>query len=431
MTDYTHALPGPADIVRRELPNGIVVLVRENHQAQSVVLTGSLDAGSLFDPLEFAGIASFTASALMRGTQQRDFATIHELLEGNGASLAISSGMHTVGFSGKSLGEDLPLLVDLLADALRRPSFPDNQVERLRGEIITALRIREQDTRYMAGRLFRTLAYPATHPYSRPADGDMTTIARITREQLIAYRDRHFGPRGMIVVIVGAVQAERAIELIAGHFGDWHNDQQPDPPQLIDTPRLDATREQSLAMSDKSQTDIVLGVPGPTRFAADWQAANMANNILGVFGMYGRIGTEVREKRGLAYYSFSRINGGLGPGSWRVIAGVAPANVQQAVEAIRGEIRRLTSEPVKPDELADNKANFTGRLPLQLESNEGVAGTILTMERYDLGLDYLWRYPDIINSISVEDVLAAAQHYLNPDVYALAIAGPDGSAETG
>jgi len=141
--------------------------------------------------------------------------------------------------------------------------------------------------------------------------------------------------------------------------------------------------------------------------------------------MYGRIGAQVREKHGMAYYSFSRLEGGLGPGAWRVIAGVNPANVQPAVEAIREEIRRFTTEEVSDEELADNKANFIGRLPLQLESNEGVAGTILTMERYQLGLDYLRRYADEVNAVTVGDILAAAQRYLDPDVYALAIAGPE------
>lgn len=133
MSTYTNAVPGPEDITRRELPNGIVVLVRENFNANSVVITGSVDAGSLFDPDDTEGLAAFTSASLMRGTLNRDFATIHEMLEGNGASLSASSGIHTAGFSGKSLAEDLPMLLDLLADVLRNPAFPERQVERLRG----------------------------------------------------------------------------------------------------------------------------------------------------------------------------------------------------------------------------------------------------------------------------------------------------------
>ncbi len=425
MNRHIQALPGPDDITRRELPNGIVVLVRENHNARSVVITGSVDAGALFDPPEVAGRASFTASMLLRGTESRDFATIHELLEGNGASLSLGGGRHTAGFSGKSLAEDLPLLVDLLADALRHPAFPAEHVERLRGQLVTGMKIREQDTRYMAGRFFRELAYPDGHPYRYSTGGEIDTVSALTRDQLIAFHHEMYGPRGMFFVIVGAVDTERAIQLVAEQFGDWQNPDQPAVPEVANAPEIRGVQVWQHIMPGKSQTDLVLGVPGPSRFAEDWQAANMANNILGVFGMYGRIGAEVREKRGMAYYSYSRLDGGMGPGAWRVAAGVNPANVDATVEAIRGEIRRMTSEPVSEEELADNKTNFIGRLPLQLENNEGVAGAISSMERYRLGLDYLRRYADLVNAITVEDVLASARYYLNPDAYALAVAGPE------
>ncbi len=425
------ALPGPDNITRRELSNGITVLVRENHNSPSVVITGSLEAGSIFDPTDWIGLSSFTGSMLMRGTERHDFGAIHEMLESNGASLGISAGTHTVGFSGKSLSEDLPMLADLLADALCRPTFPEPHIERLRGELITGIKIREQDTRYMAGRVFRELAYPPFHPYSRQSEGEIETVTQISRDQLVDFRRLHYGPREMMIVIVGAVAAEEAVTLLEERLGSWQNPHQPTAPDLPELAPMDGVRTRTLTMPGKSQSDIVLGVPGPSRFASDWEAANLANSVLGVFGMFGRIGAEVREKRGMAYYSFSRVDGGLGPGSWRVVAGVNPVNVQPAIEAILGEIERITTERVSEEELADNKANFTGRLPLQLESNEGVAGVILMMERYKLGLDYLRRYSDIINAITPGDVLAAAKRYLNPAAYALAIAGPEPAASEG
>jgi zinc protease len=229
----------------------------------------------------------------------------------------------------------------------------------------------------------------------------------------------------MVIVIAGAVDAEQAIRLVERYFGDWENPGQPALPELPPVPPITDARMQTSVMPGKSQADLLLGAPGPSRLSGEWLAASLANNIMGVFGMYGRIGAEVRERRGLAYYCYSRLEGGLGPGPWRVIAGVNPANVAQTIEAIRHEVRRMTTELVPEDELADNKANFIGRLPLQLESNEGVAGTILTMERYRLGLDYLQRYAGEVNAVTTEDVRAAARCYLDADVYVLAVAGPD------
>jgi zinc protease len=208
-------------------------------------------------------------------------------------------------------------------------------------------------------------------------------------------------------------------------FGPWQNPAQPVPPTLPDVSPLPETRQQFIFVPGKTQSDIVLGWPGPSRFAPDFQAANLANNILGVFGMMGRLGQTVREDQGLAYYSYSRLSGGVGPGPWQVVAGVNPAKVRQAVDSAVAEVERIVSEPVSEEELADNKANFTGRLPLNLESNEGVASSILNMETYHLGLDYLRRYADMINAISREEVQAAARKYLSPKAYALAVAGPE------
>lgn len=422
------ALPGPHDIVRHVLPNGMVILVRENPEVASVVVQGVLDAGSLYDEPGQDGLASFAATMLLRGTETRDFQTIHELLESSGAALGLSAGLHHAGFGGRSLAEDLPLLVELLADAVHRPSFPDEQIERLRGQFVTALKIREQDTRYVAGRMFRELVYGDAHPYYRPSDGTLETVAGITRDHLADFHRRCFGPRGMIVTVVGAAQADAVCRLVEQHFGDWANPGQRLPPELPPIPALAGTVRREAVLPGKSQADIVLGASGPSRLAEDWQAANMANHILGVFGMYGRVGAQVREKLGLAYYSFSRLDGGLGPGPWRIIAGVNPANVEETVQAVAAELRRITQEPVTEGELADSKANFIGRLPLQLESSEGVAGSILSMELYGLGLDYLQRYAQEIEALTADQVREAARHYLDPDSFALAVAGPDRAA---
>jgi zinc protease len=161
---------------------------------------------------------------------------------------------------------------------------------------------------------------------------------------------------------------------------------------------------------------------------AEFLDARVCNTILGVFGLMGRLGDKVRDEQGLAYYSYSHLSGGPGPGPWRVVAGVNPDNVSRAVDSIRGEIRRICEQPVEPEELRDSQAFLTGSMPLQLETNEGVASAILTMERYRLGLDYLQRYRDLIDRVTPERVQAAARRWLDPDAYALAVAGPPADA---
>jgi zinc protease len=223
---------------------------------------------------------------------------------------------------------------------------------------------------------------------------------------------------------VGAVDPVQALDKVTAVLGDWENPGQEALPVLPPIKPLTASVRKMVSLPGKSQTDILLGVVGPARQAPDYLAASLGNNILGQFGMYGRIGDAVREREGLAYYAFSSVSGGLGPGPWYVSAGVNPASVERAIELIVAELRRFIQEPVTGDELADSQANYIGRLPLSMESNAGVAGALLNLERYHLDLDYYRAYPDAIRAITAQQVLETALHYLDPDRLGIAAAGP-------
>jgi len=418
-----NSLPGPDDITRTVLSNGITVLARPNFNSPSVVINGYLANGSLFDPGEKLGLAHFTALGLMRGTARRNFQQIFDALESVGASLGFGAGMHTTSFSGRSLAEDLPLLLVLLKESLQEPVFPTDQMERLRAQLLTGLAIRAQDTGDMASLAFDSLVF-AGHPYSRPEDGYTETVQAIQINDLVEYHQGHYGPRGMVVVVVGAVAPQEAVDMVARSLGEWNNPVQPTLPPLPDLKPFCETITRQVVISGKSQTDLVMGCQGPSRRSPDYMAASLGNSVLGQFGMMGRIGDVVREQSGLAYYAYTSLNAGQGPGSWEVSAGVNPANLQKTTDLIQLEIGRFVSEPVSEAELSDSQANFIGRLPLSLESNNGVASALLNLERYDLGLDYYRRYPDLVRSITPAQVLEVAQRYLHPDRLAIASAGP-------
>ncbi len=417
-----HSFPGPDDIVRRELPNGIVVLFRPNMNSLSVVVTGYLSAGAIFEPDDKLGLAGFTALTLMRGTAQHDFQQIYDRLESSGASLGIDGGTHSAGFYGHALAEDLDLLTETLAETLRQPAFPTDQVERLRDQLLTGLAIRAQDTSEMAALAFDEIVY-AGHPYRRPEDGYPETIRAIRREDLAAFHAEHFGPREMVISIVGGVASEQALDSVTRFLGDWENPKQPAQPDLPPLKPLGETISRQVNIPGKSEADIVMGVAGPPRNSPDFLAASLGNNILGQFGMMGRIGESVRERSGLAYHASSSLSGGIGPGPWLFIAGVDPKNLEKVIALISQEISRFVNEPVTSEELADSQANYIGRLPLSLESNAGVASALLNLERYKLGLDYYQRYPDRIRAISAEEILETAQRYLHPDRMAITTAG--------
>ncbi len=417
-----NSFPGPATIHRYELDNGITVLIYENEASQSVVVDGLIRAGALIETRVIAGLANYTAEMLMRGTKNRSFDDIFEEIESVGATVGFSAGRHVTDFFATGLAEDLDLILGIMSDSLRSPVFPDEQVERVRGEIAASLQMRANDTSQMAALKFRELLYQ-NHPYGKSVEGYLDSVQRLKRSHLAKYHDRYYGPEGMIITLVGAVEPEAALAKVQAVFGDWNTNQEP-MPDAPEATRPDSIVRTHFEMPDKTQSDIMLGVPGPLRSAPDYLEASMANTILGVFGMYGRLGQNVRESQGLAYYSFSRLFGGLGPSPWYVSTGVSPDKVEVALDSILHEVGRMIEEPIPEDELADSLAFRTGALPVSLETNHGIANVLTDIELYDLGLDYLNTLHDRLYSMTTDSIQAAARHYLSVEEIAIAIAGP-------
>ena len=418
-----NSLPGPDDIYREVLPNGITVLARSNFNSPSVVVAGFFEAGALFDPDEKLGLAEYTILSLMRGTKKRSFDEIYNALESVGAGLGFNTGVHKSGFNGRSLAEDLPLLLNLLSEALTMPVFPKAEIEKLRAQLLTGLALRAEDTGDMASMVFDNILFKG-HPYSRPEDGFPETIKSIKRDDLVKFHRQHYGPRGMVMAIVGGVKPEEAVRHVKRALGGWQVKAQKEVPALPPVKPLKKAVSKHHRIPGKSQSDLIIGTNGPMRRDPEFMPATLGNNILGQFGLMGRIGDVVREKAGLAYYAYSSLSAGLGPGSWEVSAGVNPQNVKKASELIQDELKRFVQEGVTADELADTKTNFTGRLPLSLESNGGVANALLNIERHQLGLDYYHRYQDLVNEVTAEDVLTAARKFIDPSRLVIASAGP-------
>jgi zinc protease len=311
----------------------------------------------------------------------------------------------------------------LLSESLRNPTFPKDEMERLRTQMLTGLALRAQDTSDMADLLFEQFLY-ADHPYGKPSDGYVETIQAISRKDLETFHRFHFGPRGMVIAIVGAIQPKKAVEAVAKVLGDWSVPNQKEPPALPPLKPLKKSVRKHHLIPGKSQSDLVVGTIGPTRKSPDFMAASLGNSVLGQFGMMGRIGNVVREKSGLAYYAYSSLHSGFGPGSWEVAAGVNPKNLKKALDLIDAELRRFVKNGVTKDELADSQANYVGRLPLSLESNGGMVSAILNIHRYQLGMDYYQRYETLVRRVTRDDVVETAQKYIDPERLVIATAGP-------
>ncbi|MCY3901192.1 MAG: pitrilysin family protein [Caldilineaceae bacterium] len=417
---------GPETIHRVQTPNGITILVRPNPSAPVVMLEGALRAGSVDEPANLTGLASFTASLVSRGSASYDFDRFNEAVESVGASVSAGGGTHVTNFGSESLVEDFPLMVEILADILQRPTFPTEHIERVRNQRLVRLQEREQSTRSVSYRRFSEMIY-GDHPYGPPTSGYIETVQEINRDHVARFHQDHYRPNQAIVVVSGDVEPEEVVALLESQFGDWPAAVEPPPPAHTIPPvtGVNGIQRKTFPMPGKVQSDVVVGCLAIPRKHPDYHAVQVANNILGQFGMMGRLGENVRERQGLAYYSYSALDADIGIGPWVAFAGVNPQNVDQAIDSILHEFERLGQEPVSDEELSDSIANMTGTLPLRLETNDGVASILLNIEWFGLGLDYLQTYQDRIKAITAEDVQRVAAQYLRTDAYTLVTAGPD------
>ena len=416
-------LPGPDSIQRTTLTNGITVLSYKNVNVSSVYMVGLLNSGSRLDPQEKLGLAHFTASMLSRGTLRHSFKEFHEELENRGANLSFSCGANNTWFRGRSLAEDLETIIALSAEGLRQPAFRPEYFERVRAQLLAGLAIREQDTGEAASLLFDQYLFP-NHPYGQPTDGFAETTQRISVEDLQEYHRQNYSPQDMVLVVAGAVEGRQVVDLAQKYFADWENRgaQAQSAAAIPDAPQALTRKHRHL--EDKSQADLILGTRGPQRTSPDYLPVYLGNNILGQFGLMGRIGESVRTRSGLAYYASSSVTAWTDSGSWEVSAGTSAENLEKAIELIREEIRKYVSTPVSAEELDDSKSNLIGRLPLSLESNAGLANSILSMERFGLGLDYYQHYAQKLRDITPEDILSASRKYMDPERLVIASAGP-------
>lgn len=417
--------PKPTRVV---LDNGLTIIVQENHANPTVSLSGALlSAGGVFDPRDKAGLAGFTASQLSRGTQSRSLLDIARTLESVGASVGVSGGQEYVSLSGRSLTRDFSTILDVLSDKLRRPSFPADELEKARRQTLAGIEEAREETGALASIALSGALFPKGHPYYLPTlDEQEATLKALTRDDLVAFHAAHYAPDRMILTIVGDVKTDEAIAAIKKYFGDWQKKGNLPPVVIPDTPLPKGpTRTMVIPVADKAQVDVLYGYPGQLkRTDPDFYTAVVLNTILGGgTGLSSRLASNVRDRLGLVYGIYASADATLGAGPFQVQFGSNPGNVDQAVAEMERQLTLMREKGATPEEVAQAVGYLTGSYPVTLATNAAVAGQLLIAEIYGLGLDYIQKRNDYYRAVTVEQVNAAAQKYLQPGIGALVIAG--------
>lgn len=421
MTDNSFA----ARVKPFRLANGIKLFVLENHANPIVSLSGSLRAGGFFSPTGRDSLASLTASMLNKGTERRSKIEIAEALESTGARLGIGASTFTVSLTGQSLSRDLPLIVATLAEELRTPSFPADELEKLKQRFIAGIKEDQDETRVRAFERMTQLVFAADSPfYNPPAEQVISTIEQTTVEDVRAFHTARYGAGSLILAVVGDVQPEAVHDLIEQHLGDWQGAPAPDI-ALPETPLRAEPQREFVAMKDKANCDVIIGHASRLRRAnPDYLAAVVANRALGQSTLSSRLGLKVRDEMGLTYGINSGFSeSGLGDGPFNIGVTVAPHNIDLAIDTTLEIVNEYLRDGITPAELADEQSSMTGSFKLGLATNGAIAGQLASAELFGLGIEYLDRFPDLVRALTKDEIDAAIRKYIHPEVATTVIAG--------
>lgn len=411
-------LAGPAQAVgplahREVLPNGAVLLVAERPAIPIVVVRVGLPGGAVHDPADALGVANLTAELLTRGTARRSGPELDRAIEFVGGSLEAGAGSDGAAVTLSVLKKDLALGLDLLAEVLRQPTFPADELARKVTDIQGALRRSEQEPDTVAARELGRMMFPG-HPYGRPVSGTIESVGKLTREQVTAFHQRHYRPDEANIVVVGDVTVGEIRRELLQRLAGWAAP--PVPVAPVPKPPLAGPAEERKIVRDLTQTTVLLGRPAIRQDDPDYFPLTVATYVLGG-GSASRLYTRVREERGLAYSVYSSLLPARYGASYLVSLQTRTDGVGEAVGLTRVEMARFGREPVAPRELSLAKSYLIGSFPMRLDTSGKLARFLGAVEESGLGLDYPERYKERIARVTAADVQRVAAKYLDPATF--------------
>ncbi|MEJ2671870.1 MAG: pitrilysin family protein [Deltaproteobacteria bacterium] len=417
------ALAAPENRVlgtRQQLSNHLVWLFSRQGELPLVTMELLIKAGTLKDPPGKAGLANLTASLLVNGTKSRSSARIARELDFMGARLSASGGDDFATVSLSVLKKDLGPALNLFRDILLNPTFPVPEMRRKVSQFKAALVSQEDDPGVVASRAFAKHLY-GPFPYGHPILGSAQGLSAITRMDLVRFHRQYYRPNNAVLSLVGDLTLKEARRWVAKIFGDWAAAPLP-ATQLPAIPPLTQRREVVID-KDISQANIVLGNLGITRRNPDFYAFQVMNYILGGGGFASRLMDDIRVNRGLAYSVYSSFSPGLAPGPFAVALETKNPSADQAIRQVVAQLQRIRTQPVTLEELQNAKSYLVGSFPRKMDSMFKRAWLLGYVEVYGLGLDYPWRYPELIQHLQPADIQQVAQKYIHPEKYLLVIVG--------
>ena len=394
------------------LPNGLRVILLNSTKVPTFNMQMVVLSGGLSDKPDYRGLASSTATLLREGTAKRSSKDIAEQVDALGATLFAGSGLSamtsTVSVAG--LVENLDQSLELFADVVRNPTFPQTEVDKYKTRTLFQLQNQRANPNFLAAEQFQRAIYGTQHPaalVAPPAD----SIKKLTTKDLAEFHSTYYRPNNAILAIVGDVTMKEMMPKIEKAFGDW---QKADVPAatIPAAPAQSASRILLIDRPNSVQTVLQLGTLGIERTSPDYFAVLLADRVLGG-GPSGRLFLNLREDKGYTYGAYSNFGGSRFRGTWISSSEVRTDVTDGAMKEFMYELNRLRDESVPADELENAKRAIVGSFALSLEQPQSLLQNIITQKLYNLPADYWDTYPQKVAAITAADVQRVAQKYID------------------
>ena len=399
------------------LENGLQVVVIEQPNMPIISLDVYFAGGSTAAPQDLPGLAGMTGSLISRGTESRSAQDLAGTIEQVGGALGSGGSSDRLSAGVFALIEDKDLAFELLADMTFNANFPENEVERERQQLISALEANLAEPGFVAGRTFGRLLYEG-HPY-----GNATTfesLEAITRDDIAAFYESRRRPDNALLIIAGAITTEEGLAYAEQHFADWEGTAEP-----VEFPSLPDHMGQRIFLVDRpgsTQANFILGNIGMNGASLDYFPARVLNRVLG--GAFSsRLVQNIREEKGYTYSIGSGFSYPADSGRFVVTAAVRNDVIAPALEEVFNEIERIQTEPLTDEEINDARDGIVGSFVFGLETYQDFVETVASYKTRGVELDRLRIWLGLINDVSKDDVLEIANNYIRPDDFIIVVVG--------
>lgn len=412
-------IPRPERVV---LDNGLVVMLLEDHELPLVDATALIRTGSRFDPADKVGLAELTGAVLRTGgTTRLSGDQLDDWLEGRAAVIETTIGETSGRAFMSSLKQDFPAVLKVFAEVLRRPAFAEPKLQVAKNQAKAEVARQNDSPQGIVFREFEEVVYGAASPYARTET--YATLGAIQRRDLVQFHAAHFHPNHVVLGLVGDFDREEALRLVREAFGDWPRGPEP-PPAPAFASRPPTPGVYYAEKNDVTQSSVVLGGLGIVRNSPDYYAVEVMNHVLsGSFA--SRLFSRVRTQKALAYSVFGEVGSDWDhPGLLFAFLTTKTETTGAGIEALLEETRNMTAQPPTSEEVERAKQSILNSFVFNADSKRKVLSQQLNFEYYGYPLDWLTRYRQGIEAVSVEQVRAAAAKYLRPEQFAIVVVGP-------